>query len=74
MPEMNDIGMNAAMIASVVSRIGGNTSLIAREAASKREYRPVRRYRSMFSTPTIGSSTSRPSARISANSVTRLIV
>ncbi|OQA39906.1 MAG: hypothetical protein BWY52_03008 [Chloroflexi bacterium ADurb.Bin325] len=73
-PLMKNIGMNDTMIESVASRIGGMTSSIASATACSRGYFFIERYREMFSTPTIGLSTSRPSARISANSVTRLIV
>ena len=74
MPVMKNIGRNATTIARVASTTGGSTSFIAREAASTGENFRMPRYRLMFSTPTIGSSTSRPRARMRANRVTRLIV
>ena len=74
MPVMKNIGMNETMIESVASKMGGITSSIASATACRRGYFFIERKREMFSTPTIGLSTSSPSARISAKSVTRLIV
>ena len=74
MPVMKNSGMNDAMIESVASRMGGMTSSMARATACRRGYFFIERKREMFSTPTMGLSTRSPSARISAKSVTRLIV
>ncbi|OQC53451.1 MAG: hypothetical protein BWX54_02406 [Verrucomicrobia bacterium ADurb.Bin018] len=74
MPVMKNIGMNETMIESVASKIGGMTSSMARDTARSRGYFFMERNREIFSTPTIGLSTSSPRARISAKSVTRLIV
>src|SRR5690606_31496822 len=74
MPVMNIIGRNETTAASVASTIGGRTSFTARRTAASGGSARMRRWRKTFSTSTIGSSTTSPSERISANSVTRLIV
>ena len=51
--------------AAVASRIGGRTSFTARRTAARVAPAPRFRWRWMFSTSTIGSSTTRPRARIS---------
>ena len=74
MPVMNSMGRKETMTANVASRIGGRTSFTAVRTACSGGSARMRRCRKMFSTSTMGSSTTSPSERISANSVTRLMV
>ncbi len=74
MPVMNISGRKLAMMASVERISAGCTSCTALSTASRALNRRMLKYRAIFSTPVIGSSTSRPSDRIRANRVTRLMV
>ncbi len=73
MPRTKKSGRKDTITASVARITGGRTSSTARSVAWRGASLPSDRWRWMFSTSTIGSSTSRPSDRISAKSVTRLI-
>jgi hypothetical protein len=74
MPVMKNIGRNETITASVAVISGGRISATASRTICRVARPRSAKCRVMFSTSTIGSSTSRPSDRISANSVTRLIV
>jgi len=71
-PGMNAVGTNTAISTAVVATIGGVTSRIAARAASRRPS-PESSWRSTFSTTTIASSTTRPTASTSPRSVRVLI-
>jgi len=73
-PVMKNIGRNDTITVKVARIVGGRTSSTAVNVASSGDSRRSLKWRKMFSTSTMGSSTSKPSDRISANSVTRLIV
>ena len=74
MPVMKNIGRKLTMTASVAVISGGRISATASRTIRRVAFLRRAKCRAMFSTSTIGSSTSSPSDRISANSVTRLIV
>ena len=74
MPVMKNIGRKLTITASVAVISGGRISATASSTICRVARPRSSKCRAMFSTSTIGSSTSRPSERIKANSVTRLIV
>ena len=74
MPVMKTSGRKLTMMASVERINAGRTSLMASRTDFRGPNFRSRKNRSTFSTSVIGSSTKRPSERISANIVTRLIV
>ncbi len=71
-PGKNEIGMNTAASVAVVASTAKNTWRVPRTAAA-RAPRPSARWRVMFSTTTMASSTTRPVASTSASSVRMLI-
>ena len=73
MPPRNATGMNTAFSTSTTAITGPRTSSIARLAASFGDRPNCTMLRSVFSTTTIASSTTRPIARIMPNSVSMLI-
>ncbi len=76
-PRTNAIGRIAAMTANVAKIVGLPTSLTASTAIScqgRSRFSFIRKWRTMFSTTTIASSTKMPMEKISANSVTRFSV
>ncbi len=73
MPPRNATGMNTAFSTSTIAMTGPLTSSIARFAASFADSLNCTMFRSVFSTTTIASSTTRPIARIMPNSVSMLI-
>ncbi len=73
-PVMKNIGRNETMTASVAVISGGRISATASSTISRVARPCSAKCRAIFSTSTIGSSTSRPNDSISAKSVTRLIV
>ena len=74
MPVMKNIGRKLTITASVALISGGRISATASSTIARVAWPRIAKCRAMFSTSTIGSSTSRPSERIRANRVTRLIV
>ena len=76
-PRTNAIGRMAAITAKVARMVGLPTSSTASTATAV-SGRPLfsgsRKWRTMFSTTTIASSTRMPMEKISANSVTRFSV
>ena len=73
MPPMNATGMNTAHIVSVVATTARPISIAASVAASQRRL-ALRKWRTMFSTSTIASSTSMPTTSVSASSVSMFSV
>ena len=73
-PVMKNIGRKLTITASVAVISGGRISATASSTIRRVAFLRRAKCRTMFSTSTIGSSTSRPSERIKAKSVTRLIV
>ena len=73
-PDTNAIGRMAAITVKVARIVGLPTSSTAITAASSGWRFLKRRWRAMFSTTTIASSTRIPMANTSANSVMRLRV
>ena len=71
-PGMNETGMNTAASVAVVASTAKTISLVPRTAAA-RGPAPMARWRAMFSTTTMASSTTRPVATTSASSVMTLI-
>ena len=74
MPVMKNIGRKLTMTASVAVINGGRISATASRTMRRVAFLRRVKCRAMFSTSTIGSSTNRPSERIKAKSVTRLMV
>ena len=72
MPGMNAVGTKTASRTAVVATIGGVTSFIAATAASRRPS-PFSNCRSTFSTTTMASSTTNPTASTRPSSVKVLI-
>ena len=71
-PWKNEIGMNTAASVAVVAMTAKNTCL-APSTAAARAPMPMARWRSMFSSTTMASSTTRPVASTIASSVRMLI-
>jgi len=74
MPVMKNMGRKETMMASVDMRTGGNTSRTAASVAHRGWAGLDRMWRWMLSMLVMGSSTTMPRERISANRVTRLMV
>ena len=74
MPVMKNMGRKLTMTASVAVISGGRISATASRTIRRVAFLRRAKWRTMFSTSTIGSSTRSPSERIKAKSVTRLIV
>ncbi len=72
-PPMNATGMNTAHSVSVVATTASPISMAASFAACS-GCLPMRRWRTMFSTSTMASSTSMPTTSDSASSVSRFSV
>ncbi|MCW0466790.1 hypothetical protein NB705_003863 [Xanthomonas sacchari] len=73
-PLTKAIGISAAITVKVARMVGPPTSSTAGGIASRKVLPPARRWRWMFSTTTMASSTRMPMEKISANSDTRLRV
>ncbi len=73
MPVMNSMGRNDTITTRVATMMGGRTSFTAVSTAFLGGSFFSPKWRKMFSTSTIGSSTTSPRARMRANRVTRLI-
>ncbi len=74
MPVMKNMGTKEMITAKVARMMGGLTSLTAWSTAMKGSCSLMAKCLWMFSTSTMGSSTTRPRDRIRAKSVTRLMV